>query len=518
MTISIYDPTANEPKVRPIIRNSFAFLPTAGMRLAPEVLILELMRDVFYDERPAGTQNLDPDEVDDQRRHFHSGRERAVLCAMRGRRKKIKNFEGGRFYAPAYPQLAKRGWLGKKRERVIESFLFSGPVAQNLWHKGVNTEEGKRRQQEVIEKVWRALVGGNSPLDGQSSQNEFLALALDGKSFQFDTVAIEKRLKNYTESNSVMKLESDELASRITNDLLAICGLEKLLPRMQWLQLLMTFLRFALPMWLLAQMQVTRLLHEWFLMAVDGQEVVNTHTVLQRLECRNRGLLHPTLTATRELIGHIENYVKCRVELNILLKCLEIVRPSDVKDKVLTLVGGGKGLINLEQLLVLLKAASSDIRNLDRFKTIAGNLNLKTFLTREGEQFAAWRAPLSKGQGKNIDEFFRVLYKADFGDEAGGYLFVPEGRGVSRGFRAFPGQLLLKTVTYLAAQNKDSDHARGGGGKLVLEDVEEHFAQYGVDFSMAADARPLLMNELQAMGLLTGSPDAGSSVAVARPY
>jgi hypothetical protein len=53
---------------------------------------------------------------------------------------------------------------------------------------------------------------------------------------------------------------------------------------------------------------------------------------------------------------------------------------------------------------------------------------------------------------------------------------------------------------------------------LVLQDVEDHFSQYGIDFSTAADARPLLMNELQAMGLLRGSPDAGSSVAVANPY
>jgi hypothetical protein len=48
--------------------------------------------------------------------------------------------------------------------------------------------------------------------------------------------------------------------------------------------------------------------------------------------------------------------------------------------------------------------------------------------------------------------------------------------------------------------------------------VEDHFGQYGIDFTMAVDARPLLMKELQAMGLLSGSPDAGSSVAVTCPY
>jgi hypothetical protein len=155
---------------------------------------------------------------------------------------------------------------------------------------------------------------------------------------------------------------------------------------------------------------------------------------------------------------------------------------------------------------------------MERFKAVADGLDIQTFLTREGEQFAAWRSPLMRGQGKNIDEFFRVLYRAELGDEAGGYLFVPEGRGAKRGFRVFPGQMLLKTVTYLGGESKCSSRPRGGAGKLVLQDVEEHFGHYGIDFSTAADARPLLMKELQAMGLLMGSPDAGSSVAVACPY
>ena len=110
------------------------------------------------------------------------------------------------------------------------------------------------------------------------------------------------------------------------------------------------------------------------------------------------------------------------------------------------------------------------------------------------------------------------MYRAEEGDEAGGYLLTPEGRGKSRGFRVFPGQLLLKTVTFFANNYKKTNQSSGGTGKLVLQDVENRFAQYGVDFSRAADARPLIMQDLQAMGLLTGSPDAGSSVAVAPPY
>ena len=285
------------------------------------------------------------------------------------------------------------------------------------------------------------------------------------------------------------------------------------------MQLLMTFLRLALPMWLLAQMQITRLLHSWLVLSANGGVPPDQQAIAHALAGRNRGLLHPTLTPTRQLFEHTERYTKGRIETNILLYCLGEAQPGELDRKRLVLDGAGSGVVSLNELLALARAASDDLRGLPRFRQVAGSgeIDISTFLTREGERYAGWRNSLMRGQGKNIDEFFRVMYRSDLGDEAGGYLLSPEGTGARRGFRVFPGQLLLKTVTYLAGQRKWISH-RGGGGKLVLEDVEEHFCQYGIDFSMAADARPRLMRELQALGLLRGSPDAGSSAAVASPY
>jgi hypothetical protein len=99
---------------------------------------------------------------------------------------------------------------------------------------------------------------------------------------------------------------------------------------MQWLQLLMTFLRFALPMWLLAQMQITGLFHAWLIAAVDYGNIASTDAILLNLARRNRGLLHPTLTPTRELFEHIERYMKYRVEVDILLYCIETVRQDRI--------------------------------------------------------------------------------------------------------------------------------------------------------------------------------------------
>jgi len=514
--------TTNEPKVHPLIRKSFVFVPSAGMRLAPEILLLELMREIFFSKHygeTTGARNLNPDEMDDERRYRFPDEERAVLHALRGRRKKSKNSIAQRFYAPAYPSLAASGWLRKRGERVICNFLFSGPVAQYFWGRGANTEDGKKKQQTFAEELQNALIGKESCFDDQLEGKEILAATLGPDAFMIDPqLPLRNILEKTTYSDTVIRTAHDELAERITQDLLAICHIEGAIPRMQWMYLLMTFLRFALPMWLLAQMQITKYLHGWLLDAVDKGLIVDDPEIRRKIESRNHNLLHPTLTATRELFEQIESFMKCRVELNILIYCLEQVRPEQIKGKTITHDGTISNTLSLEQLIFLAKNASNDIKGSQRFKDVAQGLNIRAFLTREGEQFAVWRNPLMKGQGKNIDEFYRVLYKAALGDEEGGYLLTPEGRGTTRGFRVFPGQLLLKTITFLAARNKWSDPSKGVAGKLILQDVEELFAQYGINFSTAADARPLLMTQLQAMGLLTGSPDAGSSVDVACPY
>ena len=517
-----YPTTTNEPKVHPIVAKSFVFVPTVGMRLAPEVLVLELFREVFFESHcneSASTRDLDPEERGENRSSCYSKNEQAVIYALRGRRKKTKGSVAHSFFAPAYPALARSSWLGKNRERVILNFLLGGPICQHLWHRGLDVEAKKHEQDEMVELISKALIGHNSCLDENVKSKEILSVAIRQADFLTDPELAHQNLRDKTRgSNLVIDIDHDEIASRISSDFKFICRLEQTLPRMQWINVLMTFLRFATPIWLLAQMRVTSLLHGWLLDAMDCNNAADASTISGMISRRNRALLHPTLTPTREVFEHIERYMKHRVEVNILLYFLEKVRPSELNAKILDIGGKRSKTISVEQLLLTAQKASGDFRSLARFKETADGLNIQRFLTREGELYPAWRDPLHKGQGKNIDEFLRVMYRAELGDEAGGYLLTPESRGANRGFRVFPGQLLLNTVTYLAAQDKWSHDTAGGAGKLILEDVEKHFQQYGIDFSTAADARPLLMHELQAMGLLAGSPDAGSSVAVACPY
>jgi hypothetical protein len=530
--------TTNEPKVHKLIEKSIIFVPTAGMRLAPETLVLELMREVFFDISSEDlnrakdlkpeeldffkkSNDLKPDQLDKDGQPLYSNKERAVLYALQGRRKKAKNSLEQKFFAPAYPHLAKKAWFRKNSERVINNFLIAGPIRQQIWRNTRYDKERTKYQEKFAFVLTNALIGGNSCFDQNLGGKEILAAILGPQGFDQSLESARKKIELMTNLNSELLFVDDELANRITEDLIAICELEPKLPRMQWLQLLMTFLRFALPMWLLAHMRITCLVHGWLLQAADRGTIVEKNTIEEKIKKRNQGLLHPTLTPTRELYEHIDRYMKRRVELDILLHCVEDVNGKSIESKKrLTFEGGGgKDVLSFDILQAIVREASEEIRSRDYFGQVADghNLTIGTFLTREGQHFLAWRNPRGGGPGKNIDEFFRVLYRAETGDEAGGHLLSSEGKGGTRGFRVFPGQLLLKTITFLAAQRKGLGQ-KSGSGMLVLQDVEDHFSQYGIDFSNAADARPLLMNELQAMGLLRGSPDAGSSVAVANPY
>jgi len=496
----------------------FLALPSVGMRLAPEILILELFRDVFYAaerNEKSQTRELTPDFRNPADQQLVYGkRERAVILAFRGRRKQSRQANEGSFYAPAYPALAAHAWLAKNRERIISQLLFNGAIAQHLWGSGSQGVESKARQRAFIELVANALSGTRKIHSDRNEYDDILAACLPAELRQRDMVPVLNTLEDLTSSGSktVFRVEQpDKFASRVFMDFEALCREEKAMPRLLWLRLMMTYLRFSLPMWLLAQMRMTVLAHNWVAEALGGGATPDAKEISLALSGRNRGLIRPTLIPTGEVSGRIREYVRCRIELNVMLYVIAQLRPAEFGGNLeITALNNSSGQIRLADLLLVARRAAETLQQETAFQE-AGTVT--KFVARYSERFAAWRDPLANGQGKNIEEFLRVLYRADRGDEAGGHLLVRHGRGDTAGFRVFPGQMLLQLVALLAIKAK-----QGNGGRLVLKDIEEHFEEYGINFSLAAEARPQLMAELQSLGLLAGSPDAGSSVAVTAPF
>lgn len=505
--------TRNEPRMYPAA--GFLSLPSVGMRLAPEILILELFREVFHAENrneKTYTRELSPDMRSDKNELIFSNAERAVVSAFRGRRKQSRQSKAQPFYAPAYPALAAHAWMAKNRERIIAQLLFNGAIAQHLWGVGAKDRE---RQRAFVKVIASALAGTRKrPENHDEAHHDILAACLPAATRDADLVAASAALETLTgeASKTVFKTnKQDELAARIFEDFKVLCESEARLPRMLWLRLMMTYLRFALPMWLLAQMRITVLVHSWMRDALEGKVLPDDHAIERALAGRNRGLLRPTLIPTGEVTGRIREYIRCRVELNLMLYAVAKLRPAEFNSSKSIVMGNGNSTdIKLSEVLLIARKASEALRAEPECLQ-AGSA--ATCVARNAERYAAWRDPLTNGQGKNIDEFLRVLYRSDQGDEAGGHLLVRQGRGDSAGFRVFPGQLMLQMIAMLAARTKPN-----GAGRLVLKDIEDHFEEYGVNFSLAAEARPLLTTELQSLGLLAGSPDAGSSVAVTAPF
>lgn len=495
----------------------FIGIASVGYRAVPEILLLELFRVFFRPDavtKPNEKRELYPDMVDEDNQPLFSNEERAVISAISGRPKERGPNKERHYYAPAYPWLARHAWLRKQAERPITQLLFRGAFAQHLWANSPE-QSAQTLQKDSVEKMLVAFKGSLRKQGDAKTQLDILAAALGNPYDGIDDEFAREQLLDWTSKrNEFLESTPNAQASRIFDDFMSICELENRVPRILWLQLLMTFLRFSLPMWYLAQMRFTTLVHKWILDAMDHSVCLDHDRILAALGSKHQNLIRPTLTPTNSIDAQIIEYAKHRVELRILLHCLCQLDPSTFQNKTISLTKVGSELITLSDLLLKARDATPKLRAHQEFATAP---SVGSFLARCSEQYSLYRNPLGNGQGKNIREFLRVLQKGDSGDAAGGYLLVGQGKKNQRSYRVFPGQVLLQTITFLAARAKQTGEV-SGGGQLVLRDIEDHFKAYGVDFAVSADARPLLMEQLQVLGLLSGSPDAGSSVAVTCPF
>ena len=492
-------------------------MPTAGMRVAPEVLVLELYREIFFSKR-SGTisaqefsPNPDPTLSNENIVEF-SNMERAVIFSTRGRKKQNPQSRDANFYTPAFPGIARFAWLRRRSDRVIRDFLFRA-LSQRIHGRGPGALE---LMESSSNKIYRALVGNNTSANDDTKRLDILGLEVDplcgcmGKRESLERLMI--LLGKETsggESSSYRSVfgtvdQDDPLATRIYDDFISLCELEKRVDRLQWLDLLKCFLRLATSMWLLAHMRLTIIVHNALLsMLTMPVSDVPANWPAQAIKERHQGLLQFSITPTSQVQDHLDNYMRSRVELNLLVALIdEHCTDHDFRQYAITATEGDSLSWSLDALLV----AARDVR--DAINADLSNISLRDVLTRKCEHYRAWVSPHRKGcgQGVNYDEFLRVLRRMTVGDEDGGYLLTKSGTG----FVVFPGQLMLKLMAYLSGRQIER--------RLVLSDLENHFAAYGIDFGASAGARPRLISTMQEIGMLRGSPDAGDSVEIERPY
>lgn len=490
--------TAFEPRVpKTVGPDSFVFVPTTGMRVAPEVLIVELFREIFFDPISNGQEaQLKPDA------HGLDDAEGVILRLARGRLKLTRHGGAEGYFAPVFPEQARVAWLRKKSDRTLRLLLLEGAMAQGLAYSASDAVKA------TAERVVTALEGSQrAPSRDQVRGKEILSAAVASVEFDHEQAGLMvhpnavKQLVEYFDSVKnapERKLPAnDPLAERIKDDFVALCALEGVLPRLLWLELLKCYLRLAVPTWLLAHARLTSLLRDWILRAVEMKQVASIDEIRSAIASRHVQLFHPTTTGTNELAGHVDRYMKARVELSLLLYLLKSKSDAKLFESVLSVESAGNQRVTIEELLV----------KFSQLGTASGGAapELRNSLIRGAETFAAWTNPIKRGQGKNIDEFLRVLRTFERRADDTGYLADGETR---EQVVVFPGPTMIRLVLLLTDFNKHKVE-KAYRGKLVLTELEKHFAEYGLDFSSSSGARPRLISELSRLALLKGSPDAG---------
>jgi len=493
--------TGKEPKWHPSIKSSFLFVKTAGMRLGPELLVLELFREVFYHKKFAET--LAKRDYNLEATHY-SASEKLVLYAVRGRNRRArkKSASGAPLYCPAYPIQARDAWLRTKTDRVVRDFLLVGPLKQYVFDHKLT----KAQIHEISECIVAGLAGHNAATPEDYNKKEFLSVALKGipAPASMDSAGAPREIGSRIDDHSdVIKLGyPDPLAERIAQDFIHLCKAEKGLGRIQWLSLLKGFLRLSTSSWLLAQMSLSIKLRDWLIGMIEGAIVAPGEAeIVASFASRHENLFIPNIVPGKPAEHQVELYMKARVELNILLHWIGALSGDALGDKQIVVSGKSADTITISDLLHLAEQSGREL-------SPESKKTLRETLIRQAECFEAWNDPLNNGQGKNLNEFLLVLKRNSETDGDQSYMLTQAKGGA---VTVFPGPEMLITIIFLAAEAKGR-----GTGKLMLSDIEAHLASYGVNF-ISATARPRLIQKLQEMGLLKGSPDAGDSVEILLP-
>ena len=491
----------NEPELPACLGNdSLVFAPTAGMRLAPEVLVFELFRELGYGDSRNANETKAQEFSDVVGSPSLSKAESLLLATCRGREKKTKARRNEFFYAPPYLGLSRHAWLRRRTDRTMRDYFLGGPLAHREALGGFDKD-----------LVVRALLGHRSaPVVEESRGKEILSLlALEERTDPPSSTVLGYLANAVSVARSaplVFGRHADPLASILSQDFLELCRLEASIARREWLYFLIAFLRVATTMWMLAHLRITIMVRDWVFSAALKRAVPGVDEMLSEICKRHEGVLHPSSSPTREVFEHVENYMRARVELRLLVREVNAMNAERFTGaagevKALSLDRRGADFITLEDLLVL-------ARNCD-WSTVVNGHTLRQWLTRKAEKYPAWRLPRMRGQGKNIDEFIRVLYRSADDDSGSGLLIrCPETTT-----EIVPGHRLLQLFAFLAARAKSRSRGRERG-KLVLRDIEQHLYDYGIDFRSSSFGRPLLIEKLMEGGFLVGSPDAGESAEV----
>lgn len=492
----------SEPDVPKGIRQSgLLWVPAAAPRQAPEELVLELMRSVFY----AGTRpSVDRAKALSPSISDLLPVEAAIVRTLRGRQKKEATSSAriAHYYAPAYPELARASWLRRKDARVIEQFLFRTVFGGHI--SSYPSDEYRARLREQFARGTVSALLGDT-LKSESGQSiDILAAALPhSRDMAPDAHQSLAAILDVSDAHSrrigrTLGVDEDrhypscKFYRTASKDWLALMGLEPYLSRHHWLSLLSCYLRIVVPMAALVQTRGIVLLDGWIRSAIRGQPVPTRVEIETGLVERGRQLLRPTQDLCSDHLDAIAEYMRARARVSALIKDLVEKGTLTVEQASRTVVARRDPApteIGITELLETISARHEQYAD-----TVSGEMGIargddfpERRAARLCERHSVWRKPLDVGPGKLLKWLMYPMYCIGQFDERGSHLLVQPGRRLM--FTIEPGPLVLQFMTLMCSIRM----REAGGRPPVLHDVEEHLRDYGIDFSARPAGRNLLM-------------------------
>ena len=508
--------TVHEPEVHKIIQGSSIFwVPTLAMRSQPEVILMEFMRFFTYGTKPNGKTGHYPAQLLDPDRGDYNDKEKFVINSLRGRQKgkKKKNSPPEFFYAPAYPRLTKQTWIRGGDPEIINGFIMKGVLSHYLRSMRKDKERSKSIS-EIAENIIQALCG-------KKEKPEIFSLCLDEIGLPVKDLQknIETKLKNLVEETQLFPTgQENPLYEVASKDFQVLLKLEPFLPRQHWISMLMCYLRYIVPIWCLSQTRNTIQLLNWVLATLEG-ETPTQEEINEGIFSSTSKLLPVTLNPSRIVHEHVESYMKSRVQLTCIFNSLieeGCFSEEYFSSRPLVVSPEDKNGVLLVNFLNELASKREEYKNkiILKMDSDSGQNIFERYSIRLCEKWNAWLNPLKNGQGVNMIEVMDMLRSSGDMDERGNYLiegvYIPYLM-----FRVCPGPMALQVFTLWAHIKK---RLSGSHGKLTLSDLIKHFGYYGIDFQDQSDGLVVLMDRMKKLGLLRGSPDAGTSAEIENPY
>lgn len=301
-------------------------------------------------------------------------------------------------------------------------------------------------------------------------------------------------------------------AEMLARDLSEVIRLKPTLTRRQWCALVESLLRLGLATHVLWMCRLVSTVWEHCLNALGGSPTPISSEIEREMWTAHIGpgaFLDGGQNAETYLRRQVERYTRARLGINLLLNSLD---DQGAEWRWPAVVSGPSGMPVAEQICLFLEHVSGKRNRLHKDPRGWMTVQLSEVIEEEHSKVSG-----NAGTPKNLHEFLthtlrrRHAKEATFKEHDQGYLLAKTSSHPSAPWIVRPGPVLLLVMCYTTCSSMP-------GVPATLQDLASHLGHYGVRLSTGDLQEGIVARDLEALGILVDSPDAGGGRLVLNPF